>query len=492
VLIIKSFLQDENAALNNKSQILRELVSRTRASFRLEDYLFDKQLAFVLDPSPYATAVCSRRAGKTVACAADLIHTALSFPGVVCLYITTSRANAKKIIWEELLSINQRYQLGARINNTELTLLVPNKSRVYCSGAKDEAEVNKFRGMAFKKVYIDEAQSFRSHIRSLVDEVISKALFDYDGQLRLTGTPGPVPAGYFYDCATSPQWAHHTWTMLDNPWLKRKSGKSPKKLIEQDCLRKGVTVDDPTIRRECYGEWLEDSNSLVIRYNKDLNHYEDTPILNNFVLGVDIGHDDADAIVAIGWSDGSPTAYVVEEYVKAGQDISSLATEIDRFIKKYQPLKVVLDTGGLGKKIAEELRKRFSLPVVAAEKARKFEFIEILNDALRTGKLKAKANSTFAEDARKLEWDRDVRNPDKPKVKDTFHSDVVDAVLYAFREALHWLYRPEPPKIVKGSVAWMKQQEDAMWEEASKNLNTQKDEALEGFTPLDSGKLWQT
>jgi len=478
--------------MTDKSKILSELVARSRASFKLEDYLFDKQLAFVLDPSPYGTAVCSRRAGKTVACAADLIHTALSYPGVVCLYITTSRANAKKIIWEELLGINHKYKLGAKINNTDLTLIFPNKSRVYCSGAKDEAEVNKFRGMAFKKVYIDEAQSFRSHIRSLVDEVISKALFDYDGQLRLTGTPGPVPAGYFFDCASSAQWAHHSWTMLDNPWLKRKSGKSPQKLIEQDCARKGVTIDDPTIRRECFGEWLEDSNSLVIKYRRDLNHYEETPVLNNFVLGVDIGHDDADAIVAIGWSDGSPCAYVVEEYVKAGQDISSLAAEIDRFIQKYKPVKVVLDTGGLGKKIAEELRKRFSLPVVAAEKTRKFEFIEILNDALRTGKLKAKKDSTFAEDARKLEWDRDVRNPDKPKVKDTFHSDVIDAVLYAFREALHWLYRPEPPKIVKGTKEWMKQQEDLVWEEASNKLKNEKDVGLEGFPLLDLNKIWQT
>ena len=103
--------------------------------------------------------------------------------------------------------------------------------------------------------------------------------------------------------------------MLDNPWLRKKSGKSPKALIEQDCKRKGVSIDDPTIRRECYGEWLEDSNSLVVRYNAKLNHYEDLPVLTNFVLGVDIGHDDADAIACIGWSDGSPNAYLVEESI---------------------------------------------------------------------------------------------------------------------------------------------------------------------------------
>jgi phage FluMu gp28-like protein len=70
--------------------------------FRLEDHLFGEQLAFIQDPSPNKVAVCSRRAGKTTACAADLVHTAINNPGTVSLYITLSRNNAKKIIWKEI------------------------------------------------------------------------------------------------------------------------------------------------------------------------------------------------------------------------------------------------------------------------------------------------------------------------------------------------------------------------------------------------------
>ena len=67
--------------------------------FVLKDFLFDKQLKFVEDMRPYKIAVCSRRSGKTVACAAHLIDVALTCKEVVCLYITLARNNAKKLIW---------------------------------------------------------------------------------------------------------------------------------------------------------------------------------------------------------------------------------------------------------------------------------------------------------------------------------------------------------------------------------------------------------
>ena len=66
--------------------IIREAVSITnRPKFNLESFLFKEQLDLVRDPSKFATAVCSVRAGKTIACAADLIDTALTKPGTVGL-----------------------------------------------------------------------------------------------------------------------------------------------------------------------------------------------------------------------------------------------------------------------------------------------------------------------------------------------------------------------------------------------------------------------
>ena len=458
--------------MNEKTKALAKawLTKGSKKPFTLEDFCFGKQLEFVKDKSPFATAVCSVRAGKTTGCAADLVYTALGRAGIVCLYITLNRLSAKRIIWPDLVKICREYNLGAKINESELSISLQNGSRIYVSGAKDKSEIEKFRGLALALCYIDECQAFRSYIQELVDEVIAKRLFDYAGRLRLIGTPGPVPVGYFYDCSQSNRWSHHYWTMFDNPWLPIKSGMSHEEILQRELDRKGVTREDPSIQRECFGRWAFDPNSLVFRYNAELNHFEQLPQTKGewtYVIGCDIGFTDADAICVIGWNEQTKEAYLIDELVTHKQGITELATQLEGFIKRYNPLRVVMDTGGLGQKIAEEIRKRYALPISPAEKARKFEYIEILNDALRTRRFFARKSSRFAEDCRLVEWDRDNPNPDgKPKIKDTFHSDICDAVLYAFREALHWLHE-EPKAVTKPYTdKWYKEQQDEMYNQA--------------------------
>lgn len=448
----------------DKDLILQAWLERVSTRFDLAKLCFPQQHAFILDPAQFKTLVTPRRSGKTVGDALALLDTALRVGKSVNLYITLSRANAKKIMWPVLLELNREHSLGGEPNESDLSLKLPSGSIVYLTGAKDKKEIEKFRGLPIQRAIVDEAQSFPEYIKELIDEVLVPATFDTGGDIILSGTPKPVPSGYFHDAAHSDAWSHHGWQMEDNPWIKAKTGKTALQIIERECKRKGVTLDHPTIQRECFGRWVLDLNSLVFRYDPVLNHY-DTPLHQvqppkwEFVLGVDIGFHDADAIAVLGWGPESPKAFLVEESITSKQGITELAQQMDLLVKKYNPMRIVMDTGGLGRKIAEELRKRFSIPVVAAEKARKFEYIELLNDAMRTGNLMARKDSRFANDAFLVEWDR---QGDKPKVKDTFHSDICDAVLYAYREALHWLHTPAIPEVSAGSPAWVAAQEAEM------------------------------
>ncbi len=449
-------------------KVLEELASRAKGRFDIGDVCFDAQVAFIEDPSRLKTCVTGRRAGKTYCCAAYLLKTALQKPNTTSLYITLTRSNAKKIIWPTLSEINHDYRLGAIFNESDLSISFPNGSRIFLSGASDSAEIEKFRGLGLALCIIDETQSFKDYLETLIEEIISKALYDYDGTLALIGTPGPVPVGYFFKCSQSDAYSHHKWTMFDNPFIKTKSGKSPQEILDQDLARKGVTLHDSSIRREVFAEWLTDSNALVFRYNSDINSFTGTPPLTDYVVGVDLGFDDADAIAVLGWSSDAQDIYLVEERVKRGQTVTELAVEIEDVIKRYNPMRIVMDTGGLGKKLAEELRKRYALPIEAAEKARKFEFIELLNDALRTSKFKARSNSQFAQDCMLVEWDRS--NPNKLAIKDSFHSDITDAVLYAYREALHWLFVPKAPVVEKHSRQWYMDLEKQLEDEARARL----------------------
>lgn len=441
------------------SLVIDELKSREGNRFSLLDFcthngvLHRGQYEAIIDPAPYSTEVTTRRAGKTTGRAADHIDTALRHARTNSLYVTLTRSNAKKIFFPIVNEINMKYHLGAEPNISDLCFRYPNGAMIYLAGVNDQMAIHNFRGMKFKLVTIDEPQSMRSYIEELINDVLGPALIDEDGRLRLSGTPGPIPAGYFYDICKSDKWRHHFFTMFENPFLD-----NPEKRLKMELERRGVTVDDPSIQREFFGQWVVDQDSLVIKYLEKA-HFEDLPKAKwEHILSVDFGFEDADALAVIAFSHALPDAYLREELVKKKQGITEIAHQIQKMVEIYKPLKIVGDFGGLGKKIAEELRRRFSIPIVAADKNRKYEYIELLNDAIRTGRFRAKSNSLFAQDANLLEWEIDYESQ-KRVVSDRFHSDIIDAVLYGFRESLHYLFEPAVERAKPGSLEQLAEQE---------------------------------
>lgn len=457
----------------------------TNLRFNLKDYLFPEQLRFVEDENPFKVAVCSRRSGKTVACAAHLIDTAIRFQGVVCLYVTLSRNNAKKIVWRELLNLNRSYELQGKTDLTELSITFPNGSVIYLSGAKDKSEIEKFRGLAIKLCYIDECQSFREYIEELIDDVISPALIDYAGTLCLIGTPGPIPSGYFHDAATNPSntWSKHSWTFFDNPFITQKSGKTHQQMLDRELKRRGVTITNASIQREWFGKWVLDTESLWLHYDPSVNDLTGAlPASQDwtFCMGVDLGFNDSDAICVLGWSNKDPVTYLIEECINPKQGITELVEQINEIRSRYNISKMVCDEGGLGKKLAEEIRRRHHIPLQPADKTRKMENAEFLNDAMRTQMFKGFRHSRFSQDCNLVEIDRDKSRPDKTILSDRYHSDIIDAVLYAFRESPAYACKANPSKPKPGTPDYYNEEISEM-EQAAIDYFTAQEEAEKGY-----------
>lgn len=434
--------------------------------FNITSFLFDRQLAFVEDPAPFKVAVCSRRAGKTVACAAHLIHTSINNPGVLCLYITLSSKNAKRIIWKDLKKINRDFNLGGVTNEVELTVTFQNGSVVYIAGANDRAAIEDFRGLPIKLCYIDECQSFPDYIEDLIDDVIGPGLIDYAGSLCLIGTPGPVPTGYFHSCAVVNEiWSKHSWTFWDNPHIPKMSGMTHQALFDRELRRRGTTPEHPSMQREWFGKWVLDSDSLLVKYDAVKNNFDtlDPKRIYHYIMGIDVGFNDADAICILAYSDHEATTYLVDELITTKQGVEELANQIKELDKKYKVTKMVMDMGALGKKIGEEIIRRYHIPVEAADKTRKFENIEIMNDALRAGRLRAKPTSRFAKDSYLVEVDRSKTKPDKLVVSDRYHSDIIDSVLYAFKNSPAFAYTKPKEKPKPGTKEYHDQEVDDMW-----------------------------
>jgi hypothetical protein len=234
-------------------------------------------------------------------------------------------------------------------------------------------------------------------------------------------------------------------------------------ILREERIIRGIDESDPSYIRETFGRWVEDKDSLVFKFSMAKNTYDALPTTGewNYIIGIDIGYNDSDAIAVIGYNTHHKKVYLVDEHVKNKQNISQLVAVIKEYKEEYNPIRMVMDAGALGKKIQEELRMRHGLNIDAADKNRKVEFIELLNDDLRTEKFKAFNKSLFEEDCMLVQWDKDsrIRNPERPKISDTYHSDICDAVLYAWRECRHYLSEKPEVKPKDGTNAYMKELE---------------------------------
>ncbi len=181
-------------------------------------------------------------------------------------------------------------------------------------------------------------------------------------------------------------------------------------------------------------------------------------------MGVDIGFKDADAIAILAYSDDCPTTYLVEELITTKQGITELVDQMNNMHKKYDIIKVVMDEGGLGKKVAEEIRRRHGINVDPADKARKQENVELLNDSLRLGKFKAHKNTRFVQDSYLVQIDWDKTTPNRVVIKKNPHSDIIDSVLYAFKESYGFAHVKKPKGPVYGSKEWADAQSSEMFE----------------------------
>ena len=76
--------------------------------------------------------------------------------------------------------------MGMEFLENQLTVKLPNGSQIILGGCQDPGEVDKFRGPAYSRVIIDEAQSIKTSIlETLVNDVLEAALLDHDGELWL-------------------------------------------------------------------------------------------------------------------------------------------------------------------------------------------------------------------------------------------------------------------------------------------------------------------
>ncbi len=424
----------------------QELIKRRKARAPIYDESFPKQKDFVADNSTFVGACCTRRSGKTVGLAYKYINKAKLHSNIMMPYIALTRDSAKNIMWPVFQELNKKHNIGGQFLEADLTYKIASDKTVKLYGADMANFINRLRGIKTPMAGIDEMQSFRNHLEELVDDILTPAISDYaDGQIVATGTPGPVPKGYFYDITTGKSgYSVHRWSVYDNPYMP-----NSREFVERLMKTKNWTETHPTYRREWLGEWVADPDALVYKFSSILNVIREVPQKEwMYVLGVDLGYDpDPSAFVLCAYSLWDRNLYIIDTHKENKMTVSDVAERIRYYQKAHPYLQITIDAGAQGKMIAEEITQRFGIPLVAAEKNGKAGFIEIMNSDFQNGLIKLVDSQTkeLQEELMNLIWDTEKTQ----RVEDSrYPNHLTDAALYAWRYCYNYTARDfvEKPK----------------------------------------------
>ncbi len=393
-----------------------------------------------------ANGMVSHNSGKTFVDAAYLILTCLEAPGTPTLYLGLTRDSAKGAIWGTLVAMLDGAGIAYEARVSALTITLSNGSTITLFGAETTGAKNRLRGRQYKLIIVDES-GFYTQMDEVTDALFP-TLSARTGKMVMTSSPGEMFAGMFYEAYMGDkkeQWTQHHWNMTHNPIFQVPSevaGYASKGEYELDTICKSQYGGDrkhPAFVREYLGRYVRDPSNLVYPYS-DHNvvtaesEYKDA----SYALGIDLGAVSANAITCLKYSQFTREVTVVETWKEAGINIDALAAEIQRFISLYNPSVIVADTGGYGKGIVDEIRRRYHLPIKAAEKQDKAFYQRIMSNDLTSGYIKIWDCPDLLAEFDKIVKDKDTGDEIKGQ-----ENHLADSALYAYRQVYvshlkHW------------------------------------------------------
>jgi hypothetical protein len=419
--------------------ILEELKRRgegVQVSFL--DPSFPAQFKAAQDKSFLKAIQCTRRAGKSTGEGKETLQSAWDNPGSKHLYGALTLSSAKNIIWDALLQELESKKVQHQLNSQSGVIRLANKSEIRLFGLDSSyKEMRKILGGKYKTVKIDEAGSITQDLKKICLQMILPSLTDESGRLTLLGTAENIPKTFFESVTSGkePGWSIHKWTAFDNPYIAEKWREHIQWIEEHNPAFK-LTSEYKT---HYLNEWAADDKLLIIRINE--NTVVDPIEFNSptYILGVDIGFNDACAFTLVGFHKKSPELFVVEAYKEPELDITDTANRIKQYLKRFPIAKVIMD--GANKQGVEEIRNRHQIPIQNAEKTDKASFLKILADDVTRGRVKyfrGKCDSLITEQEA-LQWEDATKQKEDQRIP----NDQNDSFLYAWREARNYLWSEE-------------------------------------------------
>jgi hypothetical protein len=468
---------------------------------------FPAQREFITFPSNLKMAFCTRRSAKSYSGGLYAFYEAVNNPGCNVLITGLTRASVKGIFWKDILKdINDKLNIGARPNQADLTLTLPNGSMICLTGIDDnEDEMKKVLGRKYRLVLPDEGSMYSINLRNFIYGVLRPAMVDpnVDGQrgtIALLGTASDFARGLFYDISVGKEkgWAVSSWTAFDNPHVAKQWAEE----LDEIKRDRPEYMETPQFKQWYLNQWVVDQDKLCYKFNPEINLVKELPKgldPNGWigrVLGVDLGWDDDNAFVLTAYHENDPCLYILKYFSKNKMTFNSVDDRVNEYKSDpwWSPNRIIID--GADKQGVESMRERSQNPYEAADKHDKATFIELMNADFTAGKIKVMdtpENEPLWRAWMALVWQTDGDKVVFPKKenKSLHHlSHGPDAALYAWRCGYHYHSQPKKSKTLVGRDEWIGENAKKAWSKYAEQLQEQRQAQEEFGHGFDSDDDW--
>ncbi len=408
----------------------------------MRDPLFNMQNIVLNDrANRYKAVNCTRRAGKSFTECLDSMEICEEYPKSRCVYAGLTLDSVTEICWDIFKDLNKKGKYGCKFNETKKIIFFPNGSRIRLVGLDVSAkQMRKILGQSLRKFSLDEAGSLTQDMRTLVYQMVKPALADLRpySWFTLLGTCENIPNTFFEAVTEGIErdvpWKVYKWTAYDNPHMARQWKEEIDEAIENN----PNVVNASWFKTHYLNQWCADDDLVIIPVTEleKVDFALRNPNDYDYVLGVDIGFNDANAFSVIACSKKEREAIVVHVEKEAELILSQVAERIKTLQRKYNIHKIVID--GANKQGLEEIRQRFHIPMVIAEKTGKATYLHLLRDDVVTKgvKLAEHGAGELYTEWQSLMW----KDTNKQKEDDRCQNHASDATLYAWRYCYHYLW----------------------------------------------------
>jgi len=467
-----------------------------------EGVLHEAQHKLVTDASRWIVAMCSRRAGKTVAVAQRFALGSMAKPKGIRLYLALTGGQARDMMWEPIWKpLCEKWKLCdvSAHNETRMVTTFPNGSVVRFRGTDDIRSVKKELGAGLDEACVDEAQDQDDGLmRDLCIRILNNAMMDRRGTLIVSGVVPEVESGYFMELYQRSKWSKHNWSQMDNPHVPHARAELEEYLENNP----GLTVDDPVIQRERFGKFIYDKAATAYRYSPEVNGYlpqapawldelfageipewlapamkaaklaelpfahwttephDDKPRygvmaavphpgITRFSMAADPGTKDRASVTVIGWGETTEEVQHVFEWStprKAGTSLGQIAMWM-AVAQHFYESEIAQWDPGAGKMEIDTFQTDYGLPVIkAANKSEVAPQIRRNNDLLTKGILKTMIGSAAEQDYRRARRDPNAKPGAPWSWASNWHPDPSESKRYALAGYYASYEAPPPPK----------------------------------------------